>query len=200
MSGTESIIATQLDGMDDAAAAPIINNAAEDTNNQTNESALKNNTIITVNEVANDDHTGTFSPFSDNVDPTSIELPYSSTYDHELILFPELKPATALERLLELASIIKSETEKFEAYLRDNNIPGPSFEPDGHADLPRLPESVQRFRQEIISATQELKDLMVGPTETMRWMAWDVSESLMMRLQPSTNNLTAQRSVVSPSR
>lgn len=98
-----------------------------------------------------------------------------SRYEHELIPFPELKPATALERLLELASIIKSETEKFEAYLRDNDIPGPSFEPDGHADLPRLPEHVQMSRQEIIRATQELKDLMVGPTESVRWMAWDAS-------------------------
>ena len=175
MSGTDSIIATQLDGMDGVAAAPITKNAAEDTNNQTNELALKDNTLIAINEVANDDTSNTFGTFSEDVDPASIELPYSSAYDHELNVLPELKPATALEHLLELASIIKAETEKFEAYLRDNNIPGPSFEPDGHADPPRLPESVQKSRQEIIRATQELKDLVVGPTESMRWIAWDVS-------------------------
>lgn len=175
MSGTDFITATQLDGMDGVAAAPITSDAADDTINQINESALKDNTLIAVNEVAIEDTAGTFSPLIDGVDPTGIELPYSSRHEHELIQFPELKPATALERLLELASIIKSETEKFETYLRDNNIPGPSFEPDGNADLPRLPEHIQMSRQEIIRATQELKDLMVGPTESMRWMAWDAS-------------------------
>ena len=122
MSGTDSIMATQLDGMDGVAAAPIINDAADDTSNQTNESALKDSILIALNEVANDDTTGTFSPPSNDVDPASIELPYSCTCDHELIPFPELKPATALERLLELASTIKSETETLEAYLRENEI------------------------------------------------------------------------------
>lgn len=191
MSGTDFIAATQVDGMDGVAAAPITNDTAENTNNQTNESALKNNTLIAVNDVANDDIAGTLSPRRDDVDPIGIGLPYSSDYAHELISFPELKLPTRLEHLLELASIIKSETEKFGAYLRDHNIPGPSFEPDGHADLPRLPEHVQRTRQEIIRATQELKDLMVGPTESMRWMAWDVSPFVDHALASSTNGVAA---------
>lgn len=191
-------MATQPDGMDGVAAAPITNDAAEDTNKQTNESALKDNTLVTVNEVASENTEGILSPLSDLLNPTGIELP--RTFSQELIPLPELKSATALERLLELASVIKSETERFEAYLRDNDIPGPSFEPSDHADLPRLPEHVQRSRQEIIRATQELKDLMVGPTESVRWMAWDVSRYLIIALAFGNNRVTAQQPVVPPSR
>lgn len=76
MSGTDFITATQPDGMDGVAAAPTTNDAAEDTNNRINESALKDNTLIAVDEVASEETARTFSPLSDNVDSTGIELPY----------------------------------------------------------------------------------------------------------------------------
>jgi hypothetical protein len=77
--------------------------------------------------------------------------------------------------LIKLAQIITRETEKVDAYLKENNIPAPSFDADGLADFPHLPDEVQKARQEVVRATTELKELLVGPTEALRWLAWDVS-------------------------
>lgn len=80
-----------------------------------------------------------------------------------------------VSNIVALAQIISKETEKLDAYLKETNTPYPSFEFDGPLDFPQLPEHMQKTRQEIIRATSELRDLTVGPTESLRWMAWDVS-------------------------
>lgn len=83
--------------------------------------------------------------------------------------------------LIELARIIAREADKVDAYLVQNNIAVPSFEPDGLADFPHLPEDIQSSRQELVRATTELRDLVVGPTESLRWLAWDHNNSLSLR-------------------
>jgi hypothetical protein len=79
--------------------------------------------------------------------------------------------------LIELAQTITRETEKLDRYLKDNAIQAPSFEVDSQANFPKLEGEIKRAREEIIRATRELGDLMTGPTESVRWMAWDVSFS-----------------------
>jgi hypothetical protein len=83
-------------------------------------------------------------------------------------------------RLIDLTNIIATETKKIDQFFVDNNLPYLSFDPNAPADFP-VPSSnaeIQEARRAVVNATKELHDLMVGPRETIRWMAWSV------RLQP----------------
>lgn len=84
-------------------------------------------------------------------------------------------PADNTSLLVRLSQIIARETEKVDAYFRENSIPAPTFEADGLSDYPALPDEVQKARLAVVKAAADLKDLMVGPKESLRWMAWDVS-------------------------
>jgi hypothetical protein len=79
--------------------------------------------------------------------------------------------------LVELAKIITRESEKLEKYLKESGSPMPGFGIDGPANFPSLPAHIKRSREEVVRATKELEDLVTGPTEKLRWMAWDVSPS-----------------------
>ncbi len=83
--------------------------------------------------------------------------------------------APSTSTMVALARKITQETEKLESYLRENNLPMPGFEVDAPGEFPKLPEDVARSRQEIIFATKELRDLVVGPREGLRWGVWGVS-------------------------
>jgi hypothetical protein len=79
--------------------------------------------------------------------------------------------------MIDLAKKIAKETEALEAYMKENNLPMPSFEVDAPADFPTLPEDIMKSRQEIIYATKELGLLAHGPRESLRWGVWEVSLS-----------------------
>ncbi|CZR63074.1 related to sterigmatocystin 7-O-methyltransferase precursor [Phialocephala subalpina] len=83
-------------------------------------------------------------------------------------------------QLIELAGIITRETEKLDKYLKDNGSPQPSFDVDGPANFPKLDEDMKKAREEVVRATKELGDLVAGPTESIRWMAWDHNNSLSL--------------------
>ncbi|KAI1407788.1 S-adenosyl-L-methionine-dependent methyltransferase [Hypoxylon sp. FL1857] len=91
-------------------------------------------------------------------------------------------PAITPSRMIALAQKISAETEKVEAYFRENGIRTPSFDVDAPGDFPRMPEDISRSRREVIHATQELQDLMVGPRESVRWMAWDFMSTQSLQL------------------
>lgn len=81
-----------------------------------------------------------------------------------------------MSRLSELTALIQRETGKIEQYLAANGLPALSFDPHAPLDFP-VPASnteIQQARRAVINATQELHDLMVGPSESMRWLAWSV--------------------------
>jgi hypothetical protein len=84
-------------------------------------------------------------------------------------------PGDNTSLLVKLSQIIARETEKVDTYFRENSIPSPSFEADGLSEHPALPDEIQKARLAVIKAAADLKDLMVGPKESLRWMAWDVS-------------------------
>lgn len=84
-------------------------------------------------------------------------------------------PATSSSRLIELAQAITKETEKLDKFFKESGCSTPSFDVDAPMDFPRLPEEIQRARQKVVESTKELGDLVVGPMERIRWMAWDVS-------------------------
>jgi hypothetical protein len=66
-------------------------------------------------------------------------------------------------------------------YLKENGDLELSFEVDAPANLPKMSEDMKRSRDEVVRATRELGDLVSGPTENIRWMAWDVSFLLIIR-------------------
>lgn len=90
--------------------------------------------------------------------------------------------------MIALSKKIAKETEKLEAYMKENGLTMPSFDVDAADDFPRLPEDIQRSRLEIIHATKELRDLAVGPRESVRWGVWEVS--LRMRFHVPKHRLT----------
>ncbi|KFZ06718.1 hypothetical protein V501_07169 [Pseudogymnoascus sp. VKM F-4519 (FW-2642)] len=90
-------------------------------------------------------------------------------------------PVDNTSLLVKLSQTIARETEKVDAYFRENSIPAPSFEADGPSDYPALPDEIQKARMAVIKAAADLKDLMVGPKESVRWMAWDHNNSLSLR-------------------
>lgn len=74
-----------------------------------------------------------------------------------------------------LAETISRETAKLERYMKENDLPMPSFEVGAADDFPKLPEEIQRSRLEVMHATKQLRDLAVGPRESVRWGVWEVS-------------------------
>jgi hypothetical protein len=84
---------------------------------------------------------------------------------------PESAPAPS--RMSQLATKISQETAKLEAYFKENGLPLPSFDVDADPDYHhKLPPHIKLARQEIIYATKELRDLTVGPRESVRWGTW----------------------------
>ena len=92
------------------------------------------------------------------------------------------KPSTS--NLIALAAIITRETEKLDKYIKESGIPAPSFDVDAPMDFPKLPAEIRKAREEVVRATKELGDLVTGPREGLRWMAWDVNllQALVGRL------------------
>lgn len=100
-------------------------------------------------------------------------VPTTETTPNEVAKSEGVKPSTA--SMVELAAIITKETEKLEKYLKESGTAMPSFDVDAPANFPKLPEEMKKAREEIVRASKELTDLATGPTESIRWMAWDVS-------------------------
>lgn len=91
-------------------------------------------------------------------------------------------PVSTTANMVALSQKIAKETEKLEAYMKENGLVMPSFDVDAADDFPRLPEEIQRSRLEIIHATKELRDLAVGPRESVRWGVWEVSLCMSFRV------------------
>jgi hypothetical protein len=89
---------------------------------------------------------------------------------------PILKPAisTSTSRLIELANTIKRETETLDRYIKDNDLPGPSFDVDAPLTFTRLPDGLKKSREEVMRATKDLGALVTGATDSIRWLDWDV--------------------------
>lgn len=102
---------------------------------------------------------------------------------------PPTQSSTSTSQMIDLARKITAETEKLEAYMRDNGLPMPGFDVDAPADFPKLPEDIQESRQNVIHATKELRDLTIGPREAVRWGVWEVSKP---KHPPSTSPHASQ--------
>jgi hypothetical protein len=90
---------------------------------------------------------------------------------------------TKPSRLSELSSIIAQKTSEIEAYLAAKGLPQPTFHADAPVELgpiAREDEDIQKARIDLIDATKELRDLAVGPTDSLRYLPWEVrTESVL---------------------
>jgi hypothetical protein len=84
--------------------------------------------------------------------------------------------ASSSSRLVELTDIISTNTKRIDEYLAAEGLPNLTFDADGPPDfpVPNKNEEIAAARRAVVIATQELHDLMVGPRESIRWMAWSV--------------------------
>jgi hypothetical protein len=74
-------------------------------------------------------------------------------------------------RIVELSSIIAAETKKVNAFLIENNLATPSLDADALHTIP-IPDSAEHIkaaRAAVIEACSELKALMTGPKELLRF-------------------------------
>ncbi|OAR02794.1 hypothetical protein LLEC1_00194 [Akanthomyces lecanii] len=95
----------------------------------------------------------------------------------------EMKPVTSADsRMIHLAKIISTESDKLESYCKSQGIESPSFDADAPGDFPKLPDNIQKSRQEIIFAANELSSLVRGPRESVRWGVWGFLDSLTLQI------------------
>ncbi|KAM3418395.1 hypothetical protein BST61_g4388 [Cercospora zeina] len=74
-------------------------------------------------------------------------------------------------RIAQLADTIQRNTSIFDEYLSTHGLQSPSFDPDGPLMEMELPSVIRIARLAVLDATQELRDLMMGPRETLMAMA-----------------------------
>ncbi|KUI59878.1 Sterigmatocystin 8-O-methyltransferase [Cytospora mali] len=91
-------------------------------------------------------------------------------------------PSSKSSDMINLSKKIAGETEKLEKYMKANGLAMPGFGVDAADDFPKLPEEIQESRLEIIHATKELRDLAVGPRESLRWGVWEFLDVLALQV------------------
>lgn len=76
-------------------------------------------------------------------------------------------------KLSELAALIAEKATYLECFLDDNNLPHPSFVPDGPSQFPvtSLQGEASAARFALIDAAKDLRNLVTGPKDTLRWIA-----------------------------
>ncbi|KAL7785870.1 S-adenosyl-L-methionine-dependent methyltransferase [Trichoderma ceciliae] len=88
------------------------------------------------------------------------------------------KPATesSVDHLTTLSRAIEEKTRILTDTLRAKGLEAPSYDANGLSDFPltEVDEEAMRARKEIVALTKELHDLVLGPRESLKNMAWEV--------------------------
>ena len=76
-------------------------------------------------------------------------------------------------RIAELSAIIAENTAIVDDYLQSHSLPSPSFDVDGPrvSQIPLSEIEIIAAQDKVIASTQELHNLMKGPTETLLGIA-----------------------------
>ncbi|KAF3070324.1 O-methyltransferase gsfB [Trichoderma lentiforme] len=82
---------------------------------------------------------------------------------------------SSVDRLTMLSKAIEEKTRILTGKLRAKGLGAPSFQADGLSDFPlnEVDDEAIKARQEIIALTKELHDLVLGPREWLKTVAWD---------------------------
>ncbi|KAL6803347.1 S-adenosyl-L-methionine-dependent methyltransferase [Trichoderma sp. SZMC 28013] len=83
--------------------------------------------------------------------------------------------APSVDRLTILSKAIDEKTRILANKLRAKGLEAPSYHANGLSDFPlnEVDDEAIKVRQEIIELTKELHDLVLGPREWLKTMAWD---------------------------
>lgn len=73
-----------------------------------------------------------------------------------------------MNRIVELAKRIQQRTLDIDIYLQQNDLPTPSFDEDGPSDLNLSSGEMAKARSDVLEATLELHDLILGPAMCLR--------------------------------
>ena len=86
----------------------------------------------------------------------------------------------SVNRMTVLSQDIAEKTTIITDYLTSKGLEAASFDVNGLAEFPIPPEDETPFkaRQELAAAAKELYDISVGPKQSLRDLAWDVSMRL----------------------
>lgn len=97
-------------------------------------------------------------------------------------------------RIAELAAIISDKTDIVDEYFKSHQLPPLSFAPDAPAkvQIPPHETDVIAAQDAVIASTQELHDLMKGPTE----MLLGLSVSAAVRVRSNDANRYGSRSLI----
>jgi hypothetical protein len=81
--------------------------------------------------------------------------------------------------MTKLSDEISKNTKIITEYLSSKGLEAASFDVDGLDEFPISPKDDAPFkaRLDLIAATKELHDISLGPKESLRYLAWDVSTS-----------------------
>ncbi|KAK6598385.1 O-methyltransferase [Botrytis cinerea] len=74
----------------------------------------------------------------------------------------------ATTRIAELATQVAENTKRVDDYLRQHDLPSPSFDAEGPVDFCIRSEEIQRARNLAIDGAAELLDLLRGPKESLQ--------------------------------
>ena len=77
-------------------------------------------------------------------------------------------------RITELATLVQVNTARVDGYLREHNLPFPSFDEDGPVDFKISSEEIQDARTAAMEASLELHDLLLGPSMCLRPVVCDL--------------------------
>lgn len=82
-----------------------------------------------------------------------------------------------IERMKTLTHEIASKTEIVTNYLEVKGLEADSFDVNGLVQFPIPPEEAGPYiaRLDLIALTKELHDIALGPNESLRYLAWDIS-------------------------
>jgi hypothetical protein len=79
-----------------------------------------------------------------------------------------LKATMSTSRITELAQLIATQTSAIDVYLKDNDLPQPSFDKGVSADgINRLTPELTSTKNDVIEATIELRQLLEGPLKLL---------------------------------
>jgi hypothetical protein len=92
---------------------------------------------------------------------------------------------SSLKRITDLSDEISKNSKILTDYLSSKGLEAASFDVDGLDEFPisAADEEPYKARLNLIAATKELHDLSVGPKEGLRYLAWDVSDVVLLHNQ-----------------
>ncbi|RDW94052.1 uncharacterized protein DSM5745_01374 [Aspergillus mulundensis] len=73
-----------------------------------------------------------------------------------------------MSRIVELAALIQQRTADINAHLQENNLPQPTFDEDGPTEQNLTGEEMVKARDDVLGATLELHNLILGPAMCLR--------------------------------